>query len=53
MKDMKMWDNTKSMYDLGNGYQLKRAEFSNFGIHYAIYGNRTELFFALFPGNTI
>ena len=41
---MKMWDNTKSMYDLGNGYQLKRAEFSNFGIHYAIYGNRDEEF---------
>ena len=41
---MKMWTDTKKAYDLGNGYQLKRADFADFGIHYAIYGNRDEDF---------
>ena len=44
MKEMKMWTDTKKVYDLGNGYQLKRADFAEFGIHYAIYGNRDEDF---------
>ena len=44
MKEMKMWTDTKKVYDLGNGYQLKPADFADFGIHYAIYGNRDEEF---------
>lgn len=44
MKEMKMWTDTKKVYDLGNGYQLRRADFADFGIHYAIYGNRDEEF---------
>jgi len=40
MRKLEKYEEGKDQYILGNGFSLKRAEFKEFGIHYAIYAGR-------------